>query len=280
MTDAILLPSRRLIDTVIGKLAVRDTGETPAGGEILVLWPSIMADYTIYRAQIAAWSGHHRLVIIDAPGHGDSGPPRGHFKMADCGRALAQVLDALAITQPVVVVGTSLGGLVAGEFALAYPGRTRALVMLNTPVNAPARGFGDRFVVWGARRLNRTGIFAKGAARSFFLPSTIATGGPVLEDFRRHLRKAHGAGLARTVRSVLLEREPLAPRMGNITAPVLFIAGSDDKMYPPETLRGPAATLPRGRFETVKSAHISVVDAPQATITLIDGFLSTLPATS
>jgi pimeloyl-ACP methyl ester carboxylesterase len=54
--------------------------------------------------------------------------------MAQCGQALGEVLDALGITQPVVVIGTSWGGLVAGEFALAQPKRTLAVVMLNTPV--------------------------------------------------------------------------------------------------------------------------------------------------
>ncbi|MEI7599666.1 MAG: alpha/beta hydrolase [Aestuariivirga sp.] len=278
MSDPIPLPAPTMIQTAIGRLAVRDTGETPAGGEILVLWPSILADHTIYRAQIAAWAKRHRLVIVDGPGHGDSGPAPGSFTMADCGRAMAQILDALAISGPVVIVGTSHGGLVGGEFALTYPERTRAVVMLNTPVNASQRGFGDRFITWGARRLHRMGVFVEGTAKSFFLPATIARGGPELEDFRRHLRGANGAALATTVRSVLLEREPLAPRMRNIRVPVLFIAGSEDKMYPASSLRQAAETLPQGKFETVESAHISVVDAPQATTALIDGFLASLPA--
>ncbi len=278
MSDPISLPAPTMIQTKIGQLAVRDTGRTPAGGEILVLWPAIFADHTIYRAQIAAWVKCHRLVVIDGPGHGDSGPAPGPFTMAHCGRAVAQILDALAISGPVAIVGTSFGGLVGGEFALAYPERTRAVVMLNTPVHASQRGFGDRFIAWGARRLHRMGVFVQGTAKSFFLPETIASSGPALEAFRRHLREANGAALATTVRSVLLEREPLAPRMRNIRAPVLFIAGSDDKMYPTDSLREAAATLLQGRFEIVESAHISVVDAPQATTALIDDFLSSLPA--
>ena len=71
--------------------------------------------------------------------------------MADCGHALTEVLDSLGINTPVVVMGTSWGGLVAGEFALTQAKRTRAVVMLNTPVfTAPdGPGFSDRFVVWG-----------------------------------------------------------------------------------------------------------------------------------
>ena len=278
MSDPISLPAPTMIQTKIGRLAVRDTGRTPAGGEILVLWPAIFADHTIYRAQIAAWAKRHRLVVIDGPGHGDSGPAPGPFTMAHCGCAVAQILDALPISGPVVMIGTSFGGLVGGEFALAYPERTRAVVMLNTPVHASQRSFGDRFIAWGARWLHRTGVFVQGTAKSFFLPETIARSGPALEDFSRHLREANGAALATTVRSVLLEREPLAPRMRNIRVPVLFIAGSEDKMYPTDSLREAAATLLQGRIEIVESAHISVVDAPQATTALIDDFFSSLPA--
>ncbi|MFZ9627679.1 MAG: alpha/beta fold hydrolase, partial [Burkholderiaceae bacterium] len=106
------------IPTGIGRLAVRDTGTAGSSGEVIVLWPSILADHRIYRAPIEAWRGRHRLVVIDGPGHGGSGPAPGPFTMAQCGQALGEVLDALGITQPVVVIGTSWGGLVAGEFAL------------------------------------------------------------------------------------------------------------------------------------------------------------------
>ena len=40
--------------------------------------------------------------------------------MADCADAVVQVLEALKIIQPVVSIGTSWGGLVAGEFALRH----------------------------------------------------------------------------------------------------------------------------------------------------------------
>ena len=43
-------------------------------------------------------------------------------------------------------------------------------------------------------------------------------------------------------------------------------------------LREAASALPRGRFEVLDTAHISVVDAPAATIALIDAFLASLPS--
>ena len=277
-TAAPMLPAPRRVPTRVGPLAVRDTGAGAASAEVVVLWPSILSDHRIYRTQIEAWRGRHRLIVVDGPGHGDSGPAPGPLTMADCGQAVGEVLDALGVAQPVIVVGTSWGGLVAGEFALAQPGRTRAVVMLNTPVYTATGGpsFSDRFVVWGARWIPGTGLYRDGVARAFFLPATRERAGPLMEDFHQHLQQADGAALAQSVRSVLIEREALAPRMAGITAPALFVAGRHDGMYPLEGLRKAAATLPQGRFEVLDTGHISVVDAPQQTTALIDRFLASL----
>ena len=279
MTQTPLMPPARGIETTVGRLAVRDTGPADAAGEVIVLWPSVLADHRIYRAQIEAWRGRHRLVAIDGPGHGDSGPAPRSFTMAECSLALREVLDAMTIARPVIVVGTSWGGLVAGEFALAQPARTRAAVMLNTPVHVSpdGPGFADRFVAWGARWIHGTQVYRDGVARAFFLQSTRERGGLVLEDFDRHLRDADGAALALAVRAVLLEREPLAPRMKDISVPTLFVAGRHDHRYPVDSLRDAAVKLPHGRFEVLDTAHISVVDAPGPTTLLIDRFIESLP---
>jgi 3-oxoadipate enol-lactonase len=270
------VPPTRLVTTGVGQIAVRQVGE---GKQTLVLWPSILSDYTIYAHQIKFWRTKYKLVLIDGPGHGASGPPTSPFSMRDCATALAQVLDALGETRPVVVVGTSWGGLVAGEFALAYPARTAGIAMLNTPVlkTETSPTFADSFVVWGARWIHGLGLYSDGVARAFFSPATRAAGGPVLERFRAHLQSADGPALAMAVRAVLIDREPLAPRMAAISAPTLVVAGSADEMYPISALRQAAAQLPRGSFVEVPSTHISVVDAPEATLAVVDKFLNELP---
>jgi len=270
-----LLPPARLVSTCVGTLAVRDAGQAETQGQTIVLWPSILADYRIYRHQVQAWKGRHRIIAIDGPGHGDSGRSPGAFSMNDCGQALGEVLDALTLSEPVVVVGTSWGGLVAGEFALLQPKRTLAVVMLNTPVikarDAPS--LSDRFVVWGARWIHSTAAYRNGVAKAFFLPATIERGGVIQEEFHQHLRQADGAALSQAVRSVLIDREPLADRMNGIKAPTLFVAGRQDSMYPVDALKRASEALPNGHFEVLDTAHISVVDDPLSVTALVDDFL-------
>jgi len=245
-----LLPPARLVSTCVGTLAVRDTGPTDPQGQTIVLWPSILADYRIYRHPIEVWRGWHRIIAIDGPGHGDSGQSPGAFSMHDC-------------------------GLVAGEFALLQPKRTLAVVMLNTPVIKARDGpsLSDRFVVWGARWIHSTAAYRNGVAKAFFLPATIERGGVIQEEFHKHLRQADGAALSQAVRSVLIDREPLADRMNGIKAPTLFVAGRQDSMYPVDALKRASEALPKGHFEVLDTAHISVVDDPVSVTARIDDFL-------
>ncbi|MCE3000801.1 MAG: alpha/beta hydrolase [Betaproteobacteria bacterium] len=270
-----LLPPCNQVLTRVGALAVRDTGPTDPPDQTIVLWPSILADYRIYRHPIEVWRGRHRIIAIDGPGHGDSGRPPGAFSMNDCGQALGEILDALTLSEPVVVVGTSWGGLVAGEFALLQPKRTLAVVMLNTPVIKARDGpsLSDRFVVWGARWIHSTAAYRNGVAKAFFLPATIERGGVTQEEFHQHLRQADGAALSQAVRSVLIDREPLADRMNGIKAPTLFVAGRQDSMYPVDALKCASEALPNGHFEVLDTAHISVVDDPVSVTARIDDFL-------
>ena len=271
------LPPARLVQTVIGALAIRDTA-TSLTGDTIVLWPSILANYQIYQVPIEAWIGRHRLVVIDGPGHGDSGPAPEPFTMKQCGQAMSEILDELGVSTPAIIVGCSWGGLVAGEFAIDYPSRTKAVVMLNTPVHNKKGGLklSDRFVVLGARWLHATRVYQDGVARSFFLQKTCERGGPMMDAFHQHLQQVNGAAIARSVRSVMLEREPLAPRMVDIQAPTLFVVGRFDAMYPVETLKTAAASLHNGRFEILDTGHISVVDEPEKTTLLIDKFIETV----
>jgi pimeloyl-ACP methyl ester carboxylesterase len=149
--------------------------------------------------------------------------PPGPFTMADCCEALREVRDTLGIDRPVVVVG-------------------------------------NRFVARGARWIHGTGLYRDGAARAVLLPAARERDGAVLDDLHRNLCEADGAALARSVRAVLIEREPLAPRLRGIAAPTLSVAGRHDAMEPLEGLRDAVSHLPRGRFEVLETALMHRAD--------------------
>lgn len=70
-----------------------------------------------------------RLIAIDRPGFGKSGPDNAVTSLAAQADAIAQLADALRL-KPAILVGHSLGGPVVARFAVDYPDRTLALVIL------------------------------------------------------------------------------------------------------------------------------------------------------
>jgi 3-oxoadipate enol-lactonase len=266
-----------MVPTSLGRLAVWDTG--PQGsGPTVVLWPSIFADHVIFTSLVEQWRGKRRVILIDGPGHGASEGPRDKtFTMQACATAMKEVMDSRSVPSA-VVGGTSWGGLVGGEFALMHPQRTQGLIMMNTPffMSPDGASMGEKFITWGAGSLLGTDLFTNGVARSFFLPATRDAGGLVMTHFQSSLHQSDAKALSTAIRSVLIERQPLADRLPQIKAPSLVIAGLKDEMYPLELQREAVKKMPQATLEVVDSAHISVVDKPKEVARLIDGFLDAL----
>ena len=72
----------------------------------------------------------HRVVLTELPGHGLAAMPR-PLTLAGAALALERAIAA-ETDEPVVLVGHSVGGLVAAAEALRSPGRVRALVLVET----------------------------------------------------------------------------------------------------------------------------------------------------
>lgn len=262
----------RFIPTRLGRLAVHTAGDT---GPAVLFWPAVFSDSSIYAAQVEALRGRYRLVLIDGPGFGRSDVPKRPFTMESCADAAAEVLEELGLRQ-VTWVGTSWGGIVGVHFAMRHPQRVRALVLMNTPFDMPAEGpgFSDRMVVWAARWIGNTSLFANGVARSY-LPEAWRNRRPdELIAFTSALKANNRQGMAVASRSVLLNRASVMPLLPQIKAPTLVVGGVDDPLYPVPTLKAAAARIDGARFvEIPSSGHVSAVDQPGQVSTVLGEFL-------
>ena len=74
-----------------------------------------------------------RVIAPSMPGFGDTGElPNASFSLSGYAAWVADLLDALEIDEPAVLVGHSFGGGVAARFAHDHPQRTRSLVLVNS----------------------------------------------------------------------------------------------------------------------------------------------------
>ena len=95
-------------------------------------------DHTYFAPQVEHFIERgHRVVAVDLRGHGKSDKPRQRYAMQDFADDLAWMYQRLELTKP-VVVGHSMGGIVAFDLAARYPHLPSAVVMLDAAVVLPS----------------------------------------------------------------------------------------------------------------------------------------------
>ncbi|CAL9350926.1 Putative non-heme bromoperoxidase BpoC [Streptomyces sp. enrichment culture] len=111
----------RFLASVDGDLAYRDTGT----GDPVVLVHSGFTDHRLFEDQVPALTAAgYRVIAPDVRGHGASANATRPFRWADDLAALLRHLDA----GPAVLVGVSMGGVIATDTVLEYPELVRGVV--------------------------------------------------------------------------------------------------------------------------------------------------------
>jgi pimeloyl-ACP methyl ester carboxylesterase len=109
------------------------------GRPTIVFLHGLGGDINVWREQVSALHDRAHLILIDLPGHGGSDAPA-TYSMRGFARAVSAVLKQTK-AQRAVLVGHSLGALVAREVDRYYPGYTRAIVsvdgLLKNPIPDP-----------------------------------------------------------------------------------------------------------------------------------------------
>ncbi|WP_234009289.1 alpha/beta fold hydrolase [Deinococcus sp. NW-56] len=77
-------------------------------------------------------AARHTVYAPDLIGFGLTDKPDVPYTLAGLARFVRHYLGAVGETRPVTLIGNSLGGAVAAQFALLYPERTRALVLVGS----------------------------------------------------------------------------------------------------------------------------------------------------
>jgi len=113
---------------------VYDERPGDAGGS-LVFVHGAMSNRATFRYQLDHFEGRRR-VAFDLRGHGESEVTDDGYEVTNLARDLAAVCDQLGLNHG-VVVGHSLGGAAALQYAADHPDRVSGLVLLDSPVLMP-----------------------------------------------------------------------------------------------------------------------------------------------
>jgi pimeloyl-ACP methyl ester carboxylesterase len=202
------------------------------------------------------WAARHKVIIPYHPNFGESGDDPALDTVEDYVLHYMDLFDRLGL-KTFDLLGFSLGGWMAAEFAIRQPQRLRRLVLV-----APAG-----LVVESARAPELSQIAPPE------LPSYLAHDiGAVLRYFPKTPDPAFNAQLGREVGSYaqLIRTNPqgnpkLARWVHRISVPTLVLWGAADRMRPPAQADTWMALLPDGRLEKVpNTGHLVFEETPSA----------------
>ena len=204
-----------------------------------------------------AAAGVHGLAP-DLPGFGASASLPGPYTMEGFADALARLLDERALAQ-VVLVGGSMGGVVAQHVALRHPGRLRRLLLVATgaatadSAAALARADALEGAVWDES-------LVAPVVAGFFHRSRPP---PDLERYRRIALLASQAAAVEAARSNARSRT--LERLDAIEVPTLIVQGRHDRVRTPEHGELMRERITGARLEIVEQAgHTPQLEDPAA----------------
>ena len=251
----------KVVETPVGKLHVESRGEGP----VVLIWPSLYCDARTVEPVAADLARDHRVVVVDGPGHGGSGPSPCPFTMEDCADAAMKVLDELGARRA-TWIGAAWGGHVGVVAARRYRERIAGLVLLNAPM---AKWRGGRLALM---RLTYALLWLFGprsfVARMVADKMIAAEAGPdraaLVGEVADALRRCDRGGLLMAARSAMFERGDLVPLLSDVRVPTIFFTGAQDSLLRVHEARDQAGRIPECRFVVVEaSSHQSALEAPQ-----------------
>ena len=252
--------------------------EIAGKGTPLVMIHAGVADSRQWENEFAHFAKRHRVLRYDLRGYGKSEPVEGEFShMQD----LLALLEALSVLDPLILMGCSMGGGLAMDFALAHPARVRALTLvgsgpsgLKLDVPAPPK-FEQAEAAWKAGDLDllaelETQIWFDGAGRA---PDQVnQTMRQLVFQMNRTALGNEAKGLGKRMPDAVT---PAAGLLGTLQVPLLIVVGEHDTPFIRAAADYMLERVPGARKVVIKdAAHLANMDHPDEFRVLVEQFLS------
>jgi pimeloyl-ACP methyl ester carboxylesterase len=240
--------------------------EIHGDGEPLILIPGLGTGLWLWYKQVPTFAGSFRTIIFDPPGVGQSAPSEVPFTTRSSAATVAKLFEMLGIERA-HVLGASLGGFVAQEFALAYPQKTGSLVLCCTSAgggsHVPAHAsvmedYAANFKLNPDERIRRNLLLS-------FAPQYVS-------EHAEEVERVLAMRLANFVPDEVYVSQVRAgqthdaeARVSKITAPTLVITGDADRIVPPENSNNLADAIPRAELKVIPGgSHMFFIEEAEA----------------
>jgi 3-oxoadipate enol-lactonase len=238
-------------------------------GQPVLLVHGFPLDHTMWAAQIDALAERSRVIAPDLRGFGRSplgkADPLTGILMEKYADELAELLGVLAISEPMIFAGFSMGGYIGWQFIRKYGDRLKALVLCDTRAAADTEDaragrlkMAEKVAEWGSGRV------AEMMGPKLFAPQTFETRPEVVAAVRRVVEATDPAAIAAAQRG-MAARPDMLGFLPSIRLPTLVIVGEHDAISTRDEMTAIAAAIPKAELVVIPEAgHMTTMENPAA----------------
>jgi pimeloyl-ACP methyl ester carboxylesterase len=260
------------------RLHLRDTG--PSGAPAIILLHGFGSSLQTGDPWADTLSATYRVIRYDLPGFGLTGPdPTGDYSDARAMAILLAVMDQLGLKRA-TLIGNSMGGKLAWQFAATHPDRVDKLVLISPDGFAsPGFEYGRKpDVPWMLKLLPYTlprGMFRASLLPAYGDPSNL-TDATLTRYYDNMLAPGDRAAMITRMSQVLLQ-DP-RPLLARIQAPTLLLWGEKDGMIPFTNSADYLRDIPHATLVALPGlGHVPFEEAPAVSLPPVLHFLAAPP---
>ncbi len=269
----------------------------PSDGPLVVCVHGLGGSHLNWLAVGPSLSRTARVLALDLVGHGRTPAGRRRAGIEGHRALLSGFLDAVGNGRPAIVVGNSMGGLVAALQAAVEPASVAGLVLID-PALPTARpglihprvlanfvlcalpGLGEGYLAERRRRTSaeRTvrrvlGVCCVDAARVD--PRVVDAHVQLTASVDRVAADRAYLSSARSLSMIIARPGAVATHLDGLRQPALLMHGQRDRLVPLAAAHRMAATHPRWRFEIARDiGHVPMLEAPDWTTSVIGDWMT------
>ncbi|MEM6159327.1 alpha/beta fold hydrolase [Erwinia sp. P6884] len=251
----------------------REQGEGPT----LFFAHGLFVDGEIFNDQINVLSQSFRCIVMDMPGHGQSGFNPDGWTLDDISRDFALMIQELSLRE-VTFIGQSQGGMVGLRLAASFPDLLSGLILIGTSARAE---YPEREDSWQRRRdimLNGSrpelDTMFTAIQREIYGEEGLRRHASFITHERNLMMTLPRSGLALAMDAAVFNRDDIRALLPSIRIPALVICGDADRATPVGLSREIADVIPDTKLIVLTGAgHHPVVDAAQQVTRAIGDFL-------
>ncbi len=202
-----------------------------------------------------------KVIRVDLPGHGKSGPPPFNFTFDKFAPVLYELLKRLGVHEKISIVGHSMGGYAALAYVTKYPEKTGALVLMHALVKeADAKSIKLREQEGHLLQKGKKSLFLQVTVPSNFSHENLVKMGNKVDLLHQTSSQVTLEGSLGTIHAINHRGNSLAV-LQNATFPILIIIGKHDKVYSAKEQLNDASLIPSAEVLLLNhSGHLGFIE--------------------